>query len=141
MGLSIPAFLIAVQSTVRRRELGSATSTVQFSRTIGGAIGVSVMGVVLSLGLAQRLVAAGLDQRVIDQLISPEARGASVAVDSAARMALAGALQGVFIVGLVAALLALAVTLLTPAGLVQELVARRSAEEPPPGAASSVVGD
>ena len=43
MGLSIPAFLIAVQSTVERRLLGTATSTIQFSRSIGGVFGVSVM--------------------------------------------------------------------------------------------------
>ncbi|MBK8836982.1 MAG: MFS transporter [Anaerolineae bacterium] len=44
MGLSVPAFLIAVQSSVQRFELGTATSTLQFSRSIGGALGVNVMG-------------------------------------------------------------------------------------------------
>src|SRR5512135_3152926 len=52
MGLSIPAFLIAVQSTVRKEELGVATSTVQFSRSIGGTLGVSILGVFLSSRLA-----------------------------------------------------------------------------------------
>ncbi len=53
MGLSIPSFLLAVQNSVRRSVLGTATSTVQFSRSIGGALGVSVMGALL--GLATRV--------------------------------------------------------------------------------------
>src|SRR6266498_742207 len=61
MGLSIPAFLIAVQSTVRKDALGTATSTVQFSRSIGGTLGVSVMGALLSARLAAGMAAAGLD--------------------------------------------------------------------------------
>src|SRR5687767_12281001 len=48
MGLSIPSFLIAVQTSVKRRQLGTATSTLQFSRSIGGTLGVSVMGAALS---------------------------------------------------------------------------------------------
>ncbi|HEX5692139.1 MAG TPA: MDR family MFS transporter, partial [Roseiflexaceae bacterium] len=42
MGLTIPSFLIAVQSTVQRRWLGTATSTLQFSRSMGGVLGVSI---------------------------------------------------------------------------------------------------
>src|ERR1041385_7007709 len=55
MGLSIPAFLIAVQTSVERRQLGTATSTLQFSRSIGGTLGVSVMGAALSARLASHL--------------------------------------------------------------------------------------
>jgi Na+/melibiose symporter-like transporter len=43
MGLSIPSFLVAIQTSVDRRYLGTATSTLQFSRSIGGTLGVSVM--------------------------------------------------------------------------------------------------
>src|SRR6266498_4061008 len=51
IGFSIPPFLIAVQTTVERRYLGTATSTMQFSRSIGGTLGVSVMGAALSARL------------------------------------------------------------------------------------------
>jgi EmrB/QacA subfamily drug resistance transporter len=55
MGLIMVPMLIAVQSAVPRAELGAATSMIQFFRTLGGAIGLSVMGTVmtwrLSLGL------------------------------------------------------------------------------------------
>ena len=40
MGLSIPAFVIAVQTSVERRHLGTATSMLQFSRSMGGTLGV-----------------------------------------------------------------------------------------------------
>ena len=55
MGLVIVPMLIAVQSAVPRGDLGVATSVTQFFMSIGGAVGVSVMGTVM----AQRL-AAGL---------------------------------------------------------------------------------
>ena len=47
--------LIAVQQAVARAQLGIATSLNQFSRSIGGAVGVAVMGAVLSAGLARSL--------------------------------------------------------------------------------------
>jgi MFS family permease len=51
MGMVFVPMLIAVQSAVTRTELGLATSVTQFFRTVGGAIGLSVMGAVM----AQRL--------------------------------------------------------------------------------------
>jgi EmrB/QacA subfamily drug resistance transporter len=57
MGLTMVPMLIAVQSSVSRADLGSATAMIQFFRSIGGAIGLSVMGTVmawrLSVGLSQ----------------------------------------------------------------------------------------
>lgn len=133
MGLSIPAFLIAVQSTVRRSDLGAATSTVQFARSIGGTIGVSVMGVALSAGLAAR----GVDSGLVDQLLGAQA----AAIDSSLRPALAAAMQGVFVVALVAAALGLLATLFTPPGRVEELAAGRADPEAGPRAAPVSFGD
>ena len=47
--------LIAVQQAVPRQVLGTATSLNQFSRSIGGAVGVAVMGAFLSAGLGSHL--------------------------------------------------------------------------------------
>lgn len=47
MGLAFVPMLIAVQSAVPRPDLGAATSMTQFCRTIGGAVGLSVMGAVM----------------------------------------------------------------------------------------------
>ena len=131
MGLSIPAFLIAVQSTVARRFLGTATSTVQFSRSIGGVLGVSVMGVVLSMGLAANLRAAGLDPNSVsvNSLIDPLAQtSASSALDASLRTALASATQGVFMLAFVAAVLGLVATVFAPAGRIAQLVGKQQAE-------------
>lgn len=47
-GFSVPAMLIAVQSSVSRQRMGAATSMIQFSRSMGGSIGVGVMGGILN---------------------------------------------------------------------------------------------
>lgn len=129
MGLSIPAFLIAVQSSVRREQLGTATSTVQFSRSIGGTVGVSVMGVVLSIGLTSRLMAAGLDPGAlsVDSLLNPPGSGAatSAVVEGALRTALAGAIGHIFFFAFLAAVLGLLVTAFAPEGRISQLVERR----------------
>jgi EmrB/QacA subfamily drug resistance transporter len=52
MGLTFVPMLLAVQSAVARRDLGAATSLTQFLRTIGGAVGLSVMGAVMVRRLA-----------------------------------------------------------------------------------------
>jgi EmrB/QacA subfamily drug resistance transporter len=44
MGLSMVPMLIAVQNAVPRSDLGVATSLTQFFRSVGGAVGVAVMG-------------------------------------------------------------------------------------------------
>jgi len=48
MGLVVVPMLIAVQSAVTRSDLGAATSMTQFFMSIGGALGLSIMGTVMS---------------------------------------------------------------------------------------------
>jgi EmrB/QacA subfamily drug resistance transporter len=55
LGLTMLTLLIAVQQAVERTQLGVATSLNQFSRAIGGAFGVAIMGAVLTAGLATQL--------------------------------------------------------------------------------------
>jgi EmrB/QacA subfamily drug resistance transporter len=47
-GFTVPALLIAVQTTVDKQKMGAATSMIQFSRSMGGSIGVGVMGAFLN---------------------------------------------------------------------------------------------
>jgi hypothetical protein len=47
MGLLSTPLLIVIQSSVGWAQRGSATALNQFSRTIGGAVGVSLMGALL----------------------------------------------------------------------------------------------
>ena len=113
MGLSIPAFLIAVQTSVQRRQLGTATSMLQFSRSIGGTLGVSAMGAALSARLASNLSGAGLDLELVRQLLDPMP-GSQVVIAQAARVAMADAIHRVFMIAFVAAALAMVTVLFTP---------------------------
>jgi EmrB/QacA subfamily drug resistance transporter len=113
MGLSIPAFLIAVQTSVERRQLGTATSTLQFSRSIGGTLGVSVMGAALSARLASNLIASHLDLELVRQLLDP-LPGSEVVIAEGARVAMADAIHLVFVIAFVAAALAMITVLFTP---------------------------
>ena len=106
MGLAIPSFLIAVQTTVERRYLGTATSTIQFSRSIGGTLGVSAMGAALGARLASNLSASGLNLELVSQLLDP-LPGSEALIDSSLRFAVADAISIVFIMALAAAALAL----------------------------------
>ncbi len=48
VGMSMQNLVLAVQNTVESRDIGAASATVAFFRSLGGAIGVSVLGAVLS---------------------------------------------------------------------------------------------
>ena len=113
MGLSIPAFLIAVQTSVQRQQLGTATSMLQFSRSIGGTLGVSVMGAALSARLASNLVASGLDLDLVRQLLDPRP-GSEVVIAEGARIAMADSIHLVFVIAFFAAALAMVTVLFTP---------------------------
>jgi MFS family permease len=123
MGFCIPPFLIAVQTIVERRFLGTATSMLQFSRSIGGTLGVSVMGAALSARLIANLNAAGLDLGLVTQLLNPEL-GNEAVVSELARAAVANAVSIVFIIALVAAVLALGVTFFAPRQELRDNMAR-----------------
>jgi EmrB/QacA subfamily drug resistance transporter len=132
MGFSIPAFMIAVQSAVSRDRLGTATSTLTFSRNIGGTLGVSIMGVILSAGLAVALAASGAaagDVSVDALLERGVGQGANVLADPVLTSALAQALWGVFLFSLLASVVGLVVAMLAPAGNVRQLEDRRIAEQ------------
>ena len=113
MGLSIPPFFIAVQSSVERRYLGVATSTMQFSRSMGGTLGVSIMGAALTARLAANLAASNLDPSLVSQLLEP-ATGSSVVINEGARAALAGAISLVFLFAFILSAFALASVFLAP---------------------------
>jgi EmrB/QacA subfamily drug resistance transporter len=64
LGLLIQNLSLVVQNGVPSRHLGAATSAAQFFRSIGGTIGVSVMGAVL----ASRLPAGAAPQELADAI-------------------------------------------------------------------------
>ncbi|MBO3101855.1 MFS transporter [Cellulomonas sp. zg-ZUI168] len=81
VGMLMQNLVLAVQNTLDVREVGSGTSTVAFFRTLGGALGVSALGVVLSHQVTD-LVARGLGSLGID----PSVVGASGAIPDLATL-------------------------------------------------------
>ena len=126
MGLSIPAFLIAVQASVQRHQLGTGTSTLQFSRSIGGTLGVSAMGAALSARLASNLLASGLDLELVRQLLDP-LPGSEVVIAEGARLAMADAIHLVFVIAFVAAALAMVTVFFTPRRELRDQLPEREA--------------
>jgi MFS family permease len=131
MGLSIPSFLVAVQTSVERRYLGTATSTLQFSRSIGGTLGVSVMGAALSFQLASNLSASGLDPELVARLLDPLPASETI-LDAGPRLAMANAVHLVFVIAFVAATLGLVTTLFTPRKELTEKLPVPTENEPAP---------
>ncbi|MGY1811553.1 MFS transporter [Blastococcus sp. SYSU D00820] len=59
IGMTMQNLVLAVQNTVAARDLGAASSAVAFFRSLGGTIGVSVLGAVLTARVST-LITAGL---------------------------------------------------------------------------------
>jgi EmrB/QacA subfamily drug resistance transporter len=58
LGFSSTSYLVSVQNAVPWRRRGVATSSVVFFRTVGGSLGVAVMGAFLNASLGERYRAA-----------------------------------------------------------------------------------
>jgi EmrB/QacA subfamily drug resistance transporter len=55
LGLVMQVLVVAVQNAVPHSQLGTATATATFFRTIGGAFGVAILGAVFNTGLLSNL--------------------------------------------------------------------------------------
>jgi MFS family permease len=143
MGLVFVPMLIAVQNSVPRSILGSATSLTGFFRTVGGAVGVAVMGAAMTYRLERALdgVVAAAPAELQEPLrwlvahpdlaVNPVTRATlGEAVLGQMRPVLAHAIGGVFVVGLVIAVAALLSAFLVPAGQVRDLADDREPVTP-----------
>jgi EmrB/QacA subfamily drug resistance transporter len=114
MGGGVSAFLISIQTNVTRQQLGAATSTLQFTRSIGGTVGVSIFGTIMSTkllqGLAQNPSLANFDpSSLLDRLhpVAPE-------LLAQVRGSLADGIASVFALAFIAVLLSLVIVLFSP---------------------------
>ena len=57
IGLAMPNLTLAIQNSVERHEMGVATSTLGFFRSLGGAIGVALSGAIMTSRLHSLLPA------------------------------------------------------------------------------------
>jgi EmrB/QacA subfamily drug resistance transporter len=129
LGLTMLTLLIAVQQAVERSKLGIATSLNQFSRAIGGAFGIAIMGAFLTAGLATQLNSAAQNGNVnlsVEQakafaenpnaLVDPAAKAKiSPETLSVLQQAMANSIHRVFWVGAILSMLAFGVSFLIPA--------------------------
>jgi EmrB/QacA subfamily drug resistance transporter len=112
LGLTMLTLLIAAQHAVPREQLGITTSLNQFARSIGGAIGVALLGAVLASGLS-----AFSDNP--NALVNPEARAhIPPAALAALQHALESTLRNIFTVSVVVVVIALGVSFALPGGKV-----------------------
>jgi hypothetical protein len=81
LGATMQNLVLAVQNTVAQSDLGSASSTVAFFRSLGGAIGVSALGALLGHQVTS-LVGRGLAELGV----SPSAEGASGGIPDVASL-------------------------------------------------------
>ena len=140
LGLTMLTLLIAVQHAVPAARRGVATSLNQFARSVGGAVGVAVLGALLSAATG---VALGSGEGAPARHATHEAGGLAALMNPATRAALppaerhelesrlAGALARVFLAAGLATLGALALALMIPreAGVVG--AAENPADGPP----------
>ncbi|MFZ5814463.1 MAG: MDR family MFS transporter [Bacillota bacterium] len=140
MGFSTVAFILGVQNAVDWTRRGVATAQLQFMRTLGGMVWMSVMGAVMNLSLLGRLrqipgIEAGSAAEagaVANQLLDWEARpNLPVEHLDALTDALAYALRQVHILVVLAAVASLAAAWLLPNMRFQQ---QAPAPQPAPGA-------
>ncbi len=113
LGMMMQIFVLSIQNSVTRAEMGTATALSQFSRSIGATLGVTLMGVIVN----QRLPSgARLEGTTIHRL------------PPAGRAALANALHPAFLLAAILCVLVFVVSLLW----VREVPLRHGLEETAP---------
>jgi len=98
LGATSQNLILSVQNNVDQANIGAGTSVVTFFRTLGGAIGVSVFGAVLS-GRVGDHVADGLPKLVRAGSVTAEQAKALASGDMPAVRSLPGPLRTLFEVG------------------------------------------
>jgi len=113
LGLMMQVFVLSVQNAVPRAAIGSATAMTQFARSMGGTLGVTLMGVIVNQSLPRAARTTGL---TIHQL------------HGAIRVALASSLESAFLAATIISALVLPIVLVG----VRDVRLRRGFEDAEP---------
>jgi len=141
LGLMSTAFIISVQNAVPWNVRGVATASTQFFRTIGGTVGVALMGTILNLQMAARFapilarypaVVAHLPKNIAPSnvLLTPDVRQA-LPVDFLTQLqtALAQSLSWVYALVFALAVIGLATMFFFPGGRAEQYSYKAEAED------------
>lgn len=118
MGMVFMSTALAAQNSVGLPRMGVTTGLINFTRQLGGAIGVAVATSVMLTSLTSRLSAAFGGVAVDASKVLTPSSGSTIppALQAKVSEAFAGALHQVFWVGVVVAALGLVCTVLMPRG-------------------------
>lgn len=120
-GMSFQIYVLAVQNSAQRRDLGVATSGLQFFRNLGSTLGTAIAGTIMSARLTDGITAqltpelraltppGGLDPNAV--LTPGSLTSLPEPLADVLRSALAGAMSSVFLILPVLTVLSLAATL------------------------------
>lgn len=135
-GLTVATMMIAAQHAIPRTQLGVTTSTVQFARSIGAALGTAIMGALMSWRLSRLLTDAPAEiahlarHSEIGSIVRPETRQSlSHSASAFLQQSLAGSLRLAFSLVLVSVIIGTVIALFIPRGSAHEL----AHVEPQPG--------
>jgi EmrB/QacA subfamily drug resistance transporter len=146
LGIAMQTFTLIVQNSVPRADLGAATSATQMFRSIGSAVGVTIMGTLLTGGMAASIPrhlppaalsalqgAGGVGALTSGAALDPARLGQlPAAIQDGIRAGMADALHQVYLAGLPFLAVALLASL-----LIREVPLRRSTRtEPAPAPAA-----
>ncbi len=136
-GLTVLTLMIAAQQAVPRARLGVTTSTVQFARSIGAALGAAIMGALMSWRLIRLLKGAPAEiadlakQSEIGSIVRPETRGSlSAAAAAFLQQSLASSLRLAFIFVLIVVVIGAVIALFIPGGKAHDLSHSEERTEP-----------
>ncbi|MGW3949540.1 MFS transporter [Streptomyces sp. NPDC004752] len=118
VGMTLQNLVLVVQNTVQLKDVGAASSTVSFFRSLGGTIGVSVLGAVLARHVHDEIAEGLASTRLAGGADSVDNTAQSPAVREIVRIAYGDATAQVFALSAAAAVLAVvAAVLLRPVRL------------------------
>ncbi|QDY89121.1 MFS transporter [Arthrobacter sp. UKPF54-2] len=139
LGLLMQNLVLAVQNTVRATDIGTASASVAFFRSVGGAIGVSVLGAVLGNRVkelaTEGLAAAGIPVAGGSAGGSMDLKDLPPQIRDIMRAAYGDATAEIFLISAVIGVVALVAVL-----FIKEKPLRRTVDVQPDAAAASLTG-
>ncbi|MEU6076723.1 MDR family MFS transporter [Micromonospora sp. NPDC047074] len=140
VGMTMQNLVLAVQNTVSLKDIGAASSTVAFFRSLGGTIGVSVLGAVLARRVTDQittdLTAAGIPASGSSGAGSLNLDAMPAVVQQIVRAAYGDATGHIFLISA-----AIAVVGVIAAILLKPVALRTSLDLPDPARSAAVAAD